>query len=86
MKFWYWTLIDIVNLIHYYYICFSVSINSTVETILVTIHLEADWTKLQTLSKHTSCSPYMRELGEFLNRVFNAYLARFENKEVLLLK
>ncbi|XP_045470713.1 conserved oligomeric Golgi complex subunit 5 [Harmonia axyridis] len=63
-----------------------VSINSTVETILVTIHLEADWTKLQTFNKHVSCSPYMRELGQFINRVFNTYLAQFENKEVLLLK
>ncbi|KAL3282359.1 hypothetical protein HHI36_005545 [Cryptolaemus montrouzieri] len=64
-----------------------VSINSTIETILVTIHLEADWTRHQVPSnKQVSCSPYMRELSQFLSRVFNTYLAQFENKEVLLAK
>ncbi|XP_044751811.1 conserved oligomeric Golgi complex subunit 5 [Coccinella septempunctata] len=63
-----------------------VSINSTVETIIVTIHVEADWTKLPAVNKQTSCSPYMRELGQFITRVFNTYLAQFENKEVLLSK
>ncbi|KAF5273590.1 hypothetical protein FQR65_LT04588 [Abscondita terminalis] len=64
------------------------SINSTIETIIITIHLEQDWTKLQVpVSKGTvSCSPYMRELTQFVLRVNNTYLSGFENKEVLALK
>ncbi|CAG9771942.1 unnamed protein product [Ceutorhynchus assimilis] len=61
-----------------------VSINSVVETIIVTMHLENDWTKLPVLNnKNISCSPYMKELVHFINRVYNTYLKDFQNKEVL---
>jgi hypothetical protein len=65
-----------------------VSINSTVETIIVTIHLETDWAKLQIPpNKNTvPCSPYMRELTQFITRVYHTYLSNFNNKEVLLAK
>ncbi|KAK9869808.1 hypothetical protein WA026_003539 [Henosepilachna vigintioctopunctata] len=64
-----------------------VSINSTIETIIVTIHLETDWTRLQVPNnKHVSSSPYMKELTQFISRAFNTYLSHFENKDVLLAK
>ncbi|XP_017779416.1 PREDICTED: conserved oligomeric Golgi complex subunit 5 [Nicrophorus vespilloides] len=63
------------------------SINSTIETILVTIHLETDWNKLQSTNRtNIPCSPYMRELIQFISRVFPTYLARFDNKEILSTK
>ncbi|KAK5645700.1 hypothetical protein RI129_004164 [Pyrocoelia pectoralis] len=64
------------------------SINSTIETIIITIHLEQDWVKLQppSVRSNVSCSPYMRELTQFILRVNNTYLNLFENKEVLALK
>lgn len=64
------------------------SINATVETIVITIHLEPDWGKLQIPpNKHNvSCSPYMRELMDFLTRVYSTYLAPFDNKECLSTK
>lgn len=67
---------------------FLVSINSTIETIVVTIHLETDWAKLQVpVNKNTVvCSPYMRELTQFITRVYHTYLSNFNNKEVLLEK
>lgn len=66
----------------------SVSINSTIETIIVTIHLETDWSKLQMPVNRNAvpCSPYMRELTQFINRVYHTYLANFNNKEVLSAK
>lgn len=66
----------------------SVSINSVIETIVITIHLETDWNKLQVQSNKNivPCSPYMRELSQFINRVYNTYLMSFENKEVLSTK
>ncbi|KAK4878939.1 hypothetical protein RN001_007085 [Aquatica leii] len=64
------------------------SINSTIETIIITIHLEQDWAKLQLPVSRSSisCSPYMRELTQFILRVNSTYLSGFENKEVLALK
>ncbi|VEN37219.1 unnamed protein product [Callosobruchus maculatus] len=64
------------------------SMNSVIETIIVTIHLETDWAKLNIPpNKHYhSCSPYMKELNEFVTRAYNIYLAQFENKEVLTSK
>lgn len=55
------------------------------ETIIVTIHLESDWTTvLSPTGKNTvPSSPYMRELTQFLTRVYQTYLVDFENKEVL---
>ncbi|CAH0557010.1 unnamed protein product [Brassicogethes aeneus] len=65
-----------------------VSINSIIEKIIVTIHLETDWVKLQIPANKNSisCSPYMKELNQFIARVYHTYLASFENKEVLLQK
>ncbi|EFA03811.1 Conserved oligomeric Golgi complex subunit 5-like Protein [Tribolium castaneum] len=65
-----------------------VSINSTIETIIITIHLETDWAKLQVPINKNSvvCSPYMRELSQFVTRVYHTYLSSFNNKEVLLEK
>ncbi|XP_018320552.1 conserved oligomeric Golgi complex subunit 5 [Agrilus planipennis] len=62
-----------------------ISINVTIEKIIVTIHQEPDWNRIQipTHKIAISCSPYMRELTEFVGRVFNTYLVPFENKEVL---
>lgn len=66
------------------YFCFSASIISAIETIIVTIHDETDWTKVQIPSSRTvSCSPYMRELTQFITRVYQTFLTGFENKEVL---
>ncbi|KAJ3656220.1 hypothetical protein Zmor_015314 [Zophobas morio] len=64
------------------------SISSTIETIVVTIHLETDWAKLQVPpNKNTiPCSPYMRELTQFITRVYHTYLSNFNNKEVLSAK
>nr|CAH7733118.1 unnamed protein product [Callosobruchus chinensis] len=64
------------------------SMNSVIETIIVTIHLESDWAKLNIPpNKHYhSCSPYMKELNEFVTRAYNIYLAKFENKDVLTSK
>lgn len=63
------------------------SITKTVDTIIVTIHLETDWAKLQVVPNRTySTSPYMRELTQFLTRVYNTYLVPFDNKDVLSLK
>nr|XP_023014138.1 conserved oligomeric Golgi complex subunit 5 [Leptinotarsa decemlineata] len=47
-----------------------VSVISVVETIIVTLHLESGWTRQQVSSKSYSCSPYMRELNEFISRVY----------------
>ncbi|XP_030751330.1 conserved oligomeric Golgi complex subunit 5 [Sitophilus oryzae] len=61
-----------------------VSINSVIETILVTMHLEPDWLKIQVVAnKNLPCSPYMKELIQFITRVYNTYLVNFHNKEVL---
>lgn len=61
-----------------------VSINSVVETIMVTMHLEPDWIKLQTsVNKTLTSSPYMKELVQFITRVYQTYLVNFQNKEVL---
>ncbi|KAF5281574.1 hypothetical protein FQA39_LY05109 [Lamprigera yunnana] len=64
------------------------SINSTIETIIITIHLEQDWAKLQFPANRNNvlCSPYMRELTQFILRVNGTYLNGFENKEMLALK
>lgn len=63
------------------------SINKTIETIIVTIHMEQDWNRLQVSGNKTvSCSPYMRELTQFISRVFHTYLACFTNQEVLTIK
>lgn len=63
------------------------SINATVETIIITIHLESDWAKLQVQpNRNVVCSPYMRELYQFLTRVYTTYLAPFENKDILTAK
>ncbi|KAJ8951184.1 hypothetical protein NQ314_007724 [Rhamnusium bicolor] len=64
------------------------SINSIIETIIITIHLETDWSKLPvpTNKNYQSCTPYMRELNQFITRVYQTYLANFENKEVLSTK
>lgn len=61
---------------------------SVVETIIITLHLETDWPKLPvpTNKNFQSCSPYMRELSQFITRVYQTYLASFENKEVLFAK
>ncbi|XP_066261823.1 conserved oligomeric Golgi complex subunit 5 [Euwallacea similis] len=62
----------------------TVSINSVIETIIITMHVEPDWTKLPvSVNKNISCSPYMRELVQFIDRVYNTYLSGFQNKEVL---
>lgn len=48
------------------------------------MHLEPDWSKLAvSASKNVSCSPYMKELVQFIHRVYAAYLTGFENKQVL---
>ncbi|XP_060527805.1 conserved oligomeric Golgi complex subunit 5 [Cylas formicarius] len=61
-----------------------ISINSIIETIIVTIHMEKDWARAQvTSNKNQSYSPYMKELTQFINRVYNTYLCNFQNKEVL---
>ncbi|ERL92500.1 conserved oligomeric Golgi complex subunit 5 [Dendroctonus ponderosae] len=60
------------------------SINEVAETIIVTIHLEPDWAKLNaSINKNLSSSPYMKELAQFISRVYNTYLNGFHNKEVL---
>ncbi|XP_050507229.1 conserved oligomeric Golgi complex subunit 5 [Diabrotica virgifera virgifera] len=65
----------------------AVSINSVIETIIVTLHLEADWTKVQIPHKiSSSCSLYMKELNQFISRVYQTYLDGFKNKEVLASK
>ncbi|KAL1491355.1 hypothetical protein ABEB36_011963 [Hypothenemus hampei] len=60
-----------------------VSICSVIETIIVTMHLEPDWAKLNVTNKTPSSSPYMKELAQFLLRVHNTYLQNFHNKTVL---
>lgn len=64
---------------------FADSINQTVETIIVTIHQELDWTTVSSPTGKTTIpsSPYMRELTQFLTRAYQTYLAGFENKEIL---
>ncbi|XP_022914460.1 conserved oligomeric Golgi complex subunit 5 [Onthophagus taurus] len=64
------------------------SVKLTVETIIITIHIETDWTKLQIPpTKSTqSCSPYMRELVQFITRSYQTYLSPFSNKECLTQK
>ncbi|XP_018576829.1 conserved oligomeric Golgi complex subunit 5 [Anoplophora glabripennis] len=64
------------------------SITSVIETIIITLHLETDWPKLPLPANKTfqSCSPYMRELSQFIMRVYQTYLSNFENKEVLSAK
>uniref|UniRef100_A0A1Y1KUH6 Conserved oligomeric Golgi complex subunit 5 n=1 Tax=Photinus pyralis TaxID=7054 RepID=A0A1Y1KUH6_PHOPY len=64
------------------------SINATIETIIITLHLEQDWVKLQSPATRSNipCSPYMRELTQFIFRVNSTYLNLFENKDVLALK
>ncbi|XP_065163267.1 conserved oligomeric Golgi complex subunit 5 [Atheta coriaria] len=60
------------------------SINDTIDTILVTIHIENDWNKLQVTARtQIPCSPYMRELVQFIGRIYPTYLAHFENKDIL---
>lgn len=66
---------------------FTASVNTTTETIIITIHLEQDWEKLPANSRSaTHCSPYMRELTQFIARVHHTYLAPYENKEMLTTK
>lgn len=61
--------------------------NKTIETIIVTIHLEPDWDRLQvTPNKPVSCSPYMRELMQVISRIFHTYLECFTNTEILSAK
>lgn len=60
------------------------SINQTVETIVVTMHQE-DWRK-ENRSTATTCSAYLRELLQFLTRVHHTYLLHFDNKPVLINK
>lgn len=62
-----------------------VSINSTIETIIITLHLETDWSKLSvTHNRHSiATSPYMKELSQFITRVHQIYLSPFDNKDVL---
>ncbi|XP_050312688.1 conserved oligomeric Golgi complex subunit 5 [Anthonomus grandis grandis] len=55
------------------------SINSVIETIMVTMHLEPDWGRPSS----TLCSPYMRELVQFIHRVYRTYLSGFTNRDVL---
>ncbi|KAJ8920765.1 hypothetical protein NQ315_004905 [Exocentrus adspersus] len=64
------------------------SITSVIETIVITVHLETDWPKLPVPANKNfqSCSPYMRELSQFITRVYQTYLANFENKSVLSAK
>ncbi|XP_076269956.1 conserved oligomeric Golgi complex subunit 5 four way stop [Rhynchophorus ferrugineus] len=60
------------------------SINVIVEKIMLTMHVEPDWLKIQTpANKILSCSPYMKELIQFINRIYNTYLVTFQNKKVL---
>ena len=56
-----------------------------VETIIITIHLETDWGKLQVPVNRNNlpCSPYMKELVQFINRSYQIYLSPFDNKEIL---
>ncbi|CAG9825143.1 unnamed protein product [Phaedon cochleariae] len=63
------------------------SVNSVIDTIIITMHLETDWAKIQLPNKtYHSCSPYMRELTQFITRVYQIYLADFKNTEVLTTK
>lgn len=59
-----------------------------IETIIITIHQESDWAKLPVPANknYHTCSPYMRELTQFVERVYQTYLENFENKEVLASK
>lgn len=70
-----------------FFSAFLVSINSVIETIIITLHLESDWAKTQAPVKmYHSCSPYMKELSQFISRVYQTYLEDFKNKEVLSVK
>ncbi|KAG5889011.1 hypothetical protein JTB14_033940 [Gonioctena quinquepunctata] len=63
-----------------------VSVFSVVETIVITLHLESGWTKQLPSKNQQSCSPYMRELNQFITRVYQTYFDSFKNKEVLSTK
>ncbi|CAG9858527.1 unnamed protein product [Phyllotreta striolata] len=64
-----------------------VSINSVIETIIITMHLESDLSKAQAPPKNSqTCSLYMKELNQFITRVYQTYLDGFKNKQVLTTK
>ncbi|XP_057656246.1 conserved oligomeric Golgi complex subunit 5 [Diorhabda carinulata] len=65
----------------------TTSVNSVIEKIIVTLHLESDWAKAQPPSKMINTpSPYMKELNQFISRVYSTYLDGFKNREVLAVK
>lgn len=57
------------------------SINSAIETIIITIHNEHDWVKLPVKTGAVNCSPYMRELIEYIARAFKVHLGPFNASE-----
>ena len=57
----------------------------TVDKIVLTIYYEKDWEYLD-IQNINICSPYMKELTQFLTRVQKSYLSTYDNKDILNVK
>ncbi|CAK1542378.1 unnamed protein product [Leptosia nina] len=63
---------------------FSESIKNSLFIILLTMHNEQDFVKNEDPNNKTlSCSPYMKELQQFVSRCKDIYLSMFQDKSAL---
>ncbi|VVD05233.1 unnamed protein product [Leptidea sinapis] len=62
---------------------FAKSIKNSVCIILMTMHDEPEFVKNYEPNKNVSCSPYMKELQQFVSRCKDIYLSMFHDKSAL---